>query len=61
MSVAVSVSVVGADEVAALVLLPAAVALAVGAVSSLILRIVNVAVLTAETLSLRSVARYSTL
>ena len=42
-------------------LLPDAVAVAVGAVVSLIFRTVNVAVLTAATLSLRSVARYSML
>ena len=38
-----------------------AVALVVGAVSSSILSTLNVAVLTADTLSMRSVARYSTL
>ncbi len=42
-------------------LLPDVAAVAVGAVVSLIFRTVNVVVLTAATLSLRSVARYSTL
>ena len=61
MSVAVTVSVLEPTKWPRWSTLPAVVALAVGAVSSWILRIVNVAVLTAETLSLRSVARYSML
>ena len=60
-SVAVSVSVADPTKFSRWSLLPEVAAVAVGAVVSLIFRTVNVAVLTADTLSLRSLARYSML